>query len=422
MTNFRTKKGYVTPHLYIILVAKSGYNKTPLIKLMKRIIRNWNKKALSVTKFTTQGLSDYISGREAVKDKDGNIIKEAILPHSSITMVRDECTRTFKDASGHFRTDMLEFLSEAHDDEYEGDVTRSGGLNEGGKVYLNYLGASTEYLFKVLPNDFFMQGLGNKFVLLKGEAEKRNRNTPEFFLEGEDPATDVIIDTYKKTMDNLSQINDCYLDKSTKNLWLDFEYEWGLKADHTDGFEGSFISKIPLLVLRLAIIYSANMGHITERILHISEDCMKLAIQDGLAVIDHRQKIIMWNKKIALSKTDELVKSSKYSLEAFIRHAISLGGLVSTTEIKSEFDLSNITLVINTLELGVDKKWLTVYANQACLKKKFTDGKITEELYNRFKVPAGMTPAIYELTEQGYIAMGYSLPVAEEGKIKSLTV
>lgn len=417
---FRTKKGYVTPHLYVILVAKSGYNKTPLIKLIRRIIRNWNKKALSVSKFTTQGLSDYIGGKAEIKDKEGTVIKEAIVPHPAITMVRDECTRTFKDASGHFRTDLLEFLSEAHDDEYEGDITRSGGLNEGGNVYLNYLGASTEYLFKVLPNDFFMQGLGNKFVLLKGESKKRERNTSGFFIEGgQDLETDKLIDNYKKVMTDALNVNDCYLDENTKNLWLNFEYEWGLKSDSTEGFEGSFLSKIPLLVLRLAILYTVNMRHVVGGVLHITKDCMQLAIQDGLSIIEHRQKIIMWNKKIALSKIDEPMKSSVYNIEAFVMYAIQHGGYCSTTEIKAEFGCSNVTLVTNTLELGIDKKWLTVYANTACLKKLYSDGKVKEEFYNRFKVNAGMTPAIYKVTDEGYVAMGYS-PTKEKEEVLSV--
>jgi hypothetical protein len=246
--------------------------------------------------------------------------------------------------------------------------------------------------------------------MLTWKLEHVDKHDTKFFIDTDqkDEELEKLKSDYKKVMDQAMNFKDCYITGGAAQMWCDFEHEYRNKAIKIGGTEGSFLSKLPLAVLRLAILYAANMDRQYEGkdvgIIKVCPDDMKLAIWDGLQLKEERSKVMLWNREVSMGAIDDTVKNSRYSLESFVLYTIKKGGVVSTTEIKAHFNLSNSTKAIEVMELGVSKGWMKLISCAGMLTQDFKEGKVPKEIYETYKTTC--SPTIYQVTDEGRAAVG----------------
>jgi hypothetical protein len=84
-------------------------------------------------------------------------------------------------ANKSYLGDVLEFLSELYDGSIQKRATRTVGIEESQNICINFIGASTPYIFSIMDIGFFIQGTGNRFLYIFNDANLEP--TPkDFFL------------------------------------------------------------------------------------------------------------------------------------------------------------------------------------------------------------------------------------------------
>lgn len=108
------------------------------------------------TKFTSEGLSIFLQR------------------FPQIIILGDEYTKLFKGASKKdFLTDNMEDLSRLFDCESDKYATASRGIDYPEDAYVCFTSATTTYLFKLMNEDFFLQGTGNRIKWIFDDLEDR---------------------------------------------------------------------------------------------------------------------------------------------------------------------------------------------------------------------------------------------------------
>ena len=402
--HFDDEMGEVHANIYIIYVGKSGLAcKTPLIKRMRQEIDEWDKNMAAPVKFTSQGFTEYATGRQRKKGEEG----ESIPSHDAGIIIRDEFSRLFKDSHNNTTSDVLEFLSELHDCYIESYRTRTYGLEGGKFFYLTLFSATTETFLMKMDDEFFMQGLGNKVLwVCDNPPEPKKIDHKTFFLP--ELVNKEWLELMQKVTQYMNYLNNKIMptvfvtDKAGK-IWADFKYDIDCRASNSKGkFDGSFLIKLPLQALRLSAIYSALRNRFDEKgLLHIEGEDMQEAIDD-LAIFEKQRKTVLeWWSSLRRDSRDQFrVKSSKYDLYDFLSYARDLNGLVTMREISNHFDLPSLNQIADVLGLAVGKQLLKIVAS----KDNFSG--LTVEQINRFKRPAGAFPQVYQLTKEGLKYLG----------------
>lgn len=102
--HFEDEMGPVRPNTFFIYIGRSGLAcKTPIINRLRDIIMDWDKNMIAPVKFTTQGFTEYATGRKKKKDEEG----EPLPSHDAGIIIRDEFSRIFKERTANAMNDTL---------------------------------------------------------------------------------------------------------------------------------------------------------------------------------------------------------------------------------------------------------------------------------------------------------------------------
>ena len=326
-------------------------------------------------------------------------------PQDSFVIIRDKFSRLFKDTRREAMSDVLEFLSELWDGYVESYRTRKYGLEGGVDAYAVLLAASSPYFFKLLSSqeEFFVQGLGNRFLYIveKNPRVKKIINPDDFFF-GPGSSDEKWRKLKKEVIDELNQLKQvktAYVKPEARKLWVDFYNSYLEKVSKLDELEGSYLTKVPLNALKLALIYAASRLDFRNEVLNVTEEDMTRAIEDMRKFEAQYQELMTWWNEYAgqLKSVKKISRASKYDLQEFMRKIAILGqGYATVKEISAWCDAPNRNQIAELLGLGVAKGWLEV------LEEK----DVPKELYERFKPKAGVYPQVFRLTSKGYEAIG----------------
>lgn len=401
--HFDDDMGKVHTNIYLIYVGKSGLAcKTPIISRMRQIVNEWDKNMAAPVKFTSQGFTEYATGRKRKKGEDG----EPIPPHDTGIIIRDEFSRLFKEKNNNSTSDVLEFLSELHDCYIESYRTRTYGLEGGKFFYLTLFSATTETFLAKMDDEFFMQGLGNKILwICDNPPEPKKINHKTFFLpqiinkEWEE--------LVQKVIDYMNYLNNkimptVFVQDKTGEIWSNYKYEIDCRAQSSQGkFDGSFLIKLPLQALRLSAIYAALRNNYDESMLIIKEENMQEAIDD-LGIFEKQRKTVLewWSELRRDSRNQLRAFSSKYDLEDFLSFAHERDDLFNMKEISAHFNLPSLNQIADVVALAIRKKLVNIVAS------KDDYSVLTPEQIKRFKPPAGAFPQVYKLTVEGQKYLG----------------
>lgn len=161
-TAIYTKMGGMRLNLFSLNIGPSrlAYKSTPLkyclVPTLYNLGENLGKRFLLPSRYSMEGLIEYMNEFS-----------------SQGCIVRDEFTTQFKDVRNKkYLAEGMEFLSELYDGLLQIRYTKSSKLEEVTKVYVSYIGATTPYIFTVMPRDFFIQGTGNRYLFVFSEPDE----------------------------------------------------------------------------------------------------------------------------------------------------------------------------------------------------------------------------------------------------------
>lgn len=159
-TYISTDIGPLRLNLYAVTIGPSGisYKTTPLkYYLLPALIsagdiakesNGHNFDVILPCGFSSEGMIEYLDEYR-----------------SSGLILRDEFTTLLKDSrSKSYASDLCEILSQFYDGTILKRYTRKAKLDHVKKCYINLIGTTTPYFYRIINNEFFIQGLGNRIL------------------------------------------------------------------------------------------------------------------------------------------------------------------------------------------------------------------------------------------------------------------
>jgi hypothetical protein len=392
----KDKKGPVRANIFFTYIGSSGIGyKSPPLRMTREILSEFDKKKLSPTKFTPQGFTEYVEGTSG--EVRGKKSRKEIPPHPVNVILRDEISELLGELRSPHLAEMKQYMSKLWDGWIEGYYTRKAQFEGGIPVYVSLCAAGSTDFYDLLEESFFTQGLGNRILWVTETKIKPTRqDEEEFFFPDEDVEFEKLKEDIIGKLKQIETLKGWVtLAPGAAKRWCDFEYQYtSTAANASDG--GSYIIKIPLNVLKLAMLYSTSKLQIDKGYLWVTEEDMVMAIEDAKNYESMwKDAMWQWGKKIVEGKSERLVPTSMYDLKKYVAFAIQHNDLVSKTEISAELVCPDKTRVGDILETGVDKGWFIVIANQS------DTSKLTPEQIKRFKPLRGYIPTIYKATVKG---------------------
>jgi len=163
-----TSIGRLRMNVWHIYIGPSGlgYKTVPMkdyiLEILNEMSQIANEDLILPSSFSYEGLVEYM----AKHSNEGMII-------------RDEVSTLFKEpTSKTYSSEMIEFMSQLYDGTIQKRFTRKAKLDYVASCYVVFVGATTPYLYEVLDEEVFVQGLGNRilFDFWKGELKKFSGN------------------------------------------------------------------------------------------------------------------------------------------------------------------------------------------------------------------------------------------------------
>lgn len=215
------------------------------------------KKMRIPSRYTVEGLIEYLCKKIEVGENSGQP------EHNTGLLIRDEFTSLLKEyESKSYLSDQMEFLSELFDGVVQSRMTRKTGLEEGGEVYINFLGTTTPYLYSIMDKSFFIQGTGNRLVYIIHDVQtvKRYQASEYFVPESEWIAVFERAERYGAWLRQMYDSPVRFVQPASPivgQMWTEFKYEIESKAldeYHRNplGIEYVYNQRLPVLALKLA--------------------------------------------------------------------------------------------------------------------------------------------------------------------------
>jgi len=395
------KWGDVYANLVFIYIGRSGIAiKTPPIKMLKKILYAYNKEVMCPTKFNSESFAEWVEGTsEKVGEKQK---RKKILPHPINICVADEASRLLGDIKHNpNRRDLLEFISKLWDNEIEGKYTRGFQIEGNISVYFSMLGASSRHFYKLLEDDFFTQGLGNRIMwIVDVKFTPPKLNAKKFFYQyARDNKFNELKDKIVGMMRTVSEAYGIWIENDAGEMWVDFANKIFKQIVKMKEGEGEYSAKVALNALKLAMCYSASRLNISPaNMIHIEGEDMQRAIADSVKYV-RMWKLAMkqWEKYGKRGKTEQdSMRSSKYDAEKLTGLAYENGGTICIGEIV-KLGYPDRTKIIERLNLAVTMGFLK-RANDIEDRK----GDLSDEKYEHYnKICRGNIPVVWRITEKG---------------------
>jgi len=349
-----TKIGPLRMNVFYLMVGPSGLsNKTspllyyaiPVLHMLNSMI---NKDIMLPSRYSVEGMIEYLSKKQ-----------------SQGCIIRDEFTSLFKDITNKkYIADGLEFISELYDGYIQKRYTKSAKIEQPKDVYVNFMAATTPYLFTVMNRSFFMQGTGNRFLYIFDNPSTVEESTAEeFFISPyrEMDRYEAQFASYARRLNEIAlnvpravgfmpdaaEIMVKYHNKKRKQAMEIFKREY-LNIDY------SYIVRLPEFAIKLAGLHCISYN---EKTLHeigellIWDHNVKWAIEK---VEDHwnyyRKMMDVWS---SIAQQKEVV-SEETELEYVLSKLRRLGGSASRSRLRRELGWSNLQKFNSIIGILVD--------------------------------------------------------------------
>ena len=373
------KKSPVRLNLYILMIALSGIRKSlPIQQIFELILKKVGEILKKDFKLPTKSS---VEGFITKMDEDGN--------HEGV-IVAHEFSGVFKQArQDGYQSDALEFMSENYDGIAYDRTTITHGQQKVENVYVNILSATTPYfLKKVMDEDFFTQGTGNRFIYnyfdiedVKLPSEKEEdieKDVENIFSEKEYNVTKADIENYAKELAMLygkvnKWLTKLIMSKEAGIMWRKFEIKslkkWKQLMKDTFNWKGNIVNRYPLMALKLSGIYCVSRNY--DAILRaqkkedlqgitITKEDMERAIDTVMLHHKHLKQLLLVREKVNVKQ--EEVKSYKDRARAFIMYLKEF-----PNDMAKQGDLfriqtitTNSNMMARYLEIALDEGWYKV--------------------------------------------------------------
>ena len=172
-----TSIGNLRLNVWHIYIGPSGlgYKTVPMKEYVLTILSHMNEitgdDLILPSSFSYEGMVEYMSKH----NKEGIIIRDEVS-----TLFKEPSTKTYS-------ADAIEFMSQLYDGTIQKRYTRKAKLDHVSYCYVVFVGATTPYLYQVLDEEVFVQGLGNRilFDFWKGNLKKFNGDELFYDMEEE---------------------------------------------------------------------------------------------------------------------------------------------------------------------------------------------------------------------------------------------
>jgi len=374
----RSKIGHLKLNLWFLMVGPSGiaYKSTPLkyfvFPVLTKLTEELDETTIMPSKFSVEGFIEWLS-----KHPQGGII-------------RDEFTTVFKESTKGYLSDVLEFLSELYDGTMQKRYTRKTKLEEARNVYVTFLAATTPYLYRVMKPDFFVQGTGNRILIVMygGLDEKTLDQTPDEFFY--DRKQDILrkerVARYAQELAKIRQspLEQLVVMPEAGKKWLDFRKRITLKAnqmfeDDVYNLKYTYITRLGEFTLKLSALHAISSHY--EKLRGIGEEMpimvedMQWAINKIRRYYNHFEQLLdEWRPEEqeeprslanAITRLYDVLQNYQQGMNwRLIKTRISWESRYLKEALSSLFDQEKIGFAIGTTDSGMGRKPTIVYSKK----------------------------------------------------------
>jgi len=324
--------------LYGLYIGPSGLGvKTVVLKdycipIMLKIGELTGRDMIFPSGFSTEGIVQYIS-----KIRNTGLI------------LKDELTILIKDTTHKgYASDQCEVLSQMYDSFLQKRYTRKTQLDEGQRCYVNMLATTTPYLYKILDETFFIQGLGNRFIYIITSGSNNTRKLdPKTYYEDFEKAqkSDMDINKFAERLSQLIKhdypINFFIMDDAAKQS-IEFQEkveEVSRKILEKDKFDlrSSYYFRLPFLLKKLMCIYSTSRqldskGYFERSVGVITPEDVEWAQKQCLKYYKYFNILLDDWADVGMTK-EVHVEVGKGTVDYIVRMLNGFGGKATSTQI-----------------------------------------------------------------------------------------
>ncbi|MEM2271996.1 MAG: hypothetical protein QXP56_04930 [Archaeoglobaceae archaeon] len=267
---------------------------------------------------------------------------EYLSQHAEGIIIRDEVSSFFKELQGSksYLPDLPEIMSQLYDGTVQKRYTRKAKLEKVLNCYINFIGASTPYLYDVMDMCDFIQGVGNRILWEVWKKQENHSFTlfPERkFLEERDARIDEFAEKLVKLRN--SMFTQLEPDPNVKSQIDRFKSEWDMKAHEiaqkdVRDLRCGYYARVGELCIKLAGLYtisrlwevlpSSRLGEvlITQQDFERAKSRMEHYIQQ------FEQLLVDWRTQPETPKP----VSHKFSKDAFV-DVVRRKGIITRAEL-----------------------------------------------------------------------------------------
>lgn len=399
--------GEVHANPWFMNIGKSGLAfKTPAVKMVRRILRNYNKEVICPTSFNPETFVEYIQGTDG--KGDGKQKRKEIPPHPVNVCVIDEASKLLGATKRHhYQANQREFLAQLWDGEIEGKYTRQYQIEGNVEVFFSLSASTSEYFYKLLDEAWWTVGTGNRILYnptTTFNPIKVDKKT--FWKSGglmRDPDFEKLTDEIVCVLKIIQAQDGITIREESGELWCDFFNATTDKIEKLKTNEAEYMMKLPYNAIKLAMCYSASRLSIENRVIQIDKQDMKHAIQDVMQY--HKNwKVAQreWKKK-SEDRNKDILKSKKDDVEKFCVSAMENGGTICAGEVSNLHSIKNRVGILEVLSLAKNQEYLELAYDHGENKNISLS---EDELIHYKKVTSGNMAYIYRATEKCYEEFG----------------
>ena len=155
--------GPIKANIFGLVIGPSGLSKSKiLIENGLDIVDNVSDWSTFPSRFSIEGAIEWFVGKKTIKEDGSEVVDLPAHPHN--TLFRDEFTGMIKEKDKPYLSDIPEFLSEVYTGSAQKRYTKTAKLEKSDRVFFSFISVTTPAIYgKILPPDYFSQGLGNRF-------------------------------------------------------------------------------------------------------------------------------------------------------------------------------------------------------------------------------------------------------------------
>jgi hypothetical protein len=251
---FYTNVGKVNLNIWINATAPSGLgNKTaPLMEYGKPTIKE----------LTKLNQADYLFPSSFNPESAVELLNK----QSKGIIIKDELTRLLKESKAMQNGVPIEFLTHLYDGNVEKRYTITHGLRDLNEIYISLLGTTTDYLFKVMEQYNFIQGLGNRILWERYDMQREAIPVEKRYGANDDTynARMVLIKGFAKFLYKIDKLEFLHViadpNGNAAKLLANFDIELNNKVNSLpkDDIRRSYYDRMFLQTNKLAVLKSIS--------------------------------------------------------------------------------------------------------------------------------------------------------------------